>query len=258
MKRCLLIALASLVLLTLLPCSCQPATTPTRPKAAIIDQLHLLEPNPSFIEETRGILESGGFAVDLWQGEDITVDFYRRLPGYGYKLIVFRVHSGILLSLVHAQIVPSETTYLFTGETYDSARYVSEQLADRVSNALMTTEYPLVFAVNSAFISEDMQGSFDNAVILTMGCESLYHDDMAESFIQKGASAYLGWSSVVSLKYVDEATLSLLGRLCSDNMTVGQAVAGTMNELGYDPYFRAYLKYYPAGSGDGTIAGLIR
>jgi len=56
-------------------------------------------------------------AVDLWQGEQVTVDFYRQLPDLGYKLIVLRVHSGLLLALVHAhQVVPSETSYLFTGE----------------------------------------------------------------------------------------------------------------------------------------------
>ena len=81
---------------------------------------------------------------------------------------------------------------------------------------------------------------------------------MAEAFIKKGASAYLGWSGVVSLKYVDEATLSLLSNLCSANMTVEQGIDQTMTELGYDPYFHAYLKYYPVGSGSYTISELIK
>jgi hypothetical protein len=80
-------------------------------------------------------------------------------------------------------VVPSETTYFFTGETYNTAKYVSEQLTEQVSNALMTTEYPLVFAINSEFIKEEMKNSFDNTVILMMGCESHYLDDMAGAFI---------------------------------------------------------------------------
>ena len=167
MKRCLLLALVflALSLLAVAPVACRnPAGSPSQPKAAIIDQLYLLDPNPAFVAETTDVLESGGFAVDLWQGEEITVDFYRELPERGYSLIIFRVHSGILLSLLHAQIVPSETTYLFTGETYDKTRYQVEQLSDRVSNAMMTTEYPLVFAVNSDFIREDMEGSFDDTL----------------------------------------------------------------------------------------------
>ena len=260
MKRYFFVALIALFTTTFALASggCQPSSIPASPdRAAIIDQLYVLESNPAFVDKTREMLESYGFAVDLWQGEEVTVDFYRELPKLGYKLILFRVHSGLLLSLVQSQIAPSETTYLFTGENYTTTRYVSEQLTDRVSNAMMTTEYPLVFAVNSEFIREVMEGSFDNTVILMMGCESFYRDDMAEAFIKKGASAYLGWSDVVSLKYVDEATLSLLSNLCSANMTVEQGIDQTMAELGYDPYFHSYLKYYPADSGSYTISELI-
>ena len=178
-----------LALITLIPTSCSNSSVESQgaqAKAAIIDQLYLLEPNPEFIEKTSTILEAQGYEVDVWQGEEITVEFYRDLPKHGYKIIVFRVHSGLLLSLAHAQIVPSETTYLFTGEKYVTTRYTSEQLSDRVSNALMTTEYPLVFAINSDFIKKDMEGNFDNTAILMMGCESYFFNDMANAFIQRG------------------------------------------------------------------------
>ena len=261
MKRYIFIALVALTLILLASISCgnrSAESDNSQPKAAIIDQLYLLEPNPEFIEKTTENLMSYGFSVDLWQGEEITVEFYRNLPRYGYKLLVLRVHSGLLLALLHAQVVPSATTYIFTGETYTTAKYVSEQLTDRVSNALMTTEYPLVFAVNSEFIQNDLKGTFNDTIIIAMGCESHYYDDMAVAFMEKGASAYLGWSGIVSLDYVDEASLNLLGNLCTENLTVQEGVDKTMAELGYDPYFRAYLKYYPAGSGSQTIRELFK
>ena len=226
-------------------------------RAAIIDQLYLLESNPTFIAETTAILESYGFTVDLWQGEEVTVEFYRELPQHDYKLIVLRVHSGLLLALEESEIKPLETTYLFTGETYKTTKYVSEQLTDKVSNALMAEDFPLVFAVNSRFI-KDSKGNFDNTAIITMGCESYYFDDMATAFIEKGASVYIGWSTVVSLKYVDATTLDLLGNLCTENMTVAQGITETMAELGHDPYFHAYLKHYPSESGSKKIRELIR
>ena len=261
MKRFLFIALAVLILITPTLASCRHQSTESHSpqvKAAIVDQLHLLEPNDIFIEKTTEILESYGFKVDLWQGEEITVEFYRELPKRDYKLIILRVHTGLLLALVHAQIVPSSTTYLFTGESYTTTKYVSEQLTERVSNALMTTEYPLVFAVNSEFILNDMKEDFDDTVIIAMGCESYYFDDMADAFIQKGASAYIGWSSVVSLEYTDIATLDLINNLYAQNMTVKQGIDKTMAELGLDPYFHAYLKHYPAESGTQTIRELIK
>ena len=187
----------------------------------------------------------------------MTVDFYRVLPKLGYKLIVLRVHSGILLSLEESKIEPLEKTYLFSGETYTTTKYVAEQLTDKVSNAMMFEDYPLVFAVNSEFI-KDSKGNFDNTVIMAMGCESLYLDDMAAAFIEKGASVYIGWSTLVSLEYVDKATLDLLGNLCTENIMVAEGVAKTMAELGHDPYFHAYLKHYPPESGNKNLRELIK
>ena len=259
MKRYLFAALV--IFIALVPASYGCHSTEDRgskAKAAIVDQLYLLEPNPAFIEKTTAMLESYGFEVDVWQGEEVTVKFYQQLPRYGYKFIIFRVHSGLLLALVHSNVVPSETTYIFTGETYNTTKYVSEQLTERVSNALMTTEYPLVFAINSEFVRKEMKDNFDNTAILMMGCESHYLDDMAGAFVEKGASVYLGWSDVVSLEYVDDATLHLMGNLCTENMTVAEGVSKTMAELGFDPYFRAYQKYYPSRSGSHTVGELIK
>ena len=228
-----------------------------RDRAAIVDQLYILESNPSFIAGATRLLESYGFTVDLWQGNDITVDFYRKLPSLDYKFIVFRVHSGLLLSLEEEGVKPLPTTYLFTAENYTTTRYVAEQLTDKVSNAMMMENFPLVFAVNSAFI-EDAKGEFNNTVVLAMGCESYCYDDMPAAFVEKGASAYLGWNTIVSLEYVDKVMLDLLGNLCTGNVTLAQGIARTMADIGYDPYFDAYLKYYPAESGDKTVRELIR
>jgi len=257
----LFIALFIIILATpaLTSCGNQPAAShDLQPRAAIIDQLYLLEPNHAFIEQATTTLESHGFTVEVWHGENITVDFYRELPKYGYKIIVFRVHEGILLSLEGSQIVPSETTYLFSGETYTTTKYVSEQLTERVSNAMMSDEHPLVFAVNSDFLVNNMEGDFEDTVIISMGCESFYLDDMATAFIQKGASMYVGWSTIVSLKYVDAATLKLLSNLCREDIAVEQAISETMTEFGPDPYFHAYMKHYPAEKGDQTIKQLIK
>jgi hypothetical protein len=261
MKRYLTVVATVLTLVAMtIPSGCYhpPQDRSAQDKAAIIDQLCLLESNPAFIAEATAILESCGFTVDLWQGESVTVDFYRELPQRGYKLVLLRVHSGILLSLEESKVEPLEKLYLFTGENYTTTKYVSEQLTDKVSNALMAEDYPLVFAVNSEFIRKDARGNFDNTAIIAMGCESYYLDDMATAFIEKGASVYIGWSTVVSLEYVDKATLDLLGNLCTENMKVTPGIARTMAELGPDPYFNACLKHYPPESGNKNLGELIK
>jgi hypothetical protein len=81
---------------------------------------------------------------------------------------------------------------------------------------------------------------------------------MPEAFVEKGASVYVGWSDVVSLEYVDKVMLDLVDNLCTDNMTLAQGVSRTMADLGNDPYFDSYLKYFPAESGGMTVKELIR
>ncbi|MFC2007217.1 hypothetical protein ACFLVB_01270 [Chloroflexota bacterium] len=262
MKKYLLFILAVFVITSLMLTSCRDqveVSSNSQPKAAIVDQLYLLEPNPAFIEQASRTLESYGFTVDVWQGEEITVDFYRELPSYGYKLIIFRIHSGLLLTPVGSKVTASELTYLFTGEKYTTTKYVTEQLTERVSNALMSDDYPEIFAVNSEFISQELQGGgFTDAVILMMGCETYFFDDMAEAFVRQGASVYLGWSTWVSLEYVDKATLNLLDNLSAGNLTIERGIAEMMSEVGTDPYFEAYMKYYPAESGGQTIGELVK
>jgi hypothetical protein len=224
-------------------------------QAAIIDQLYLLEPNTSFINSATTILESRGYVVDLWQGSDITVDFYRKLPEMGYKLIIFRVHSGLLKNLNTNENNIQGTTYLFTAEEYSTVKYIKDQLTDKVSNALMSDKLPLVFAVSPVFI-KNSSGRFDNTVMIFMGCETSTLDDMPAAFIEKGASAYIGWSAVVSLEYVDKATLDLLGNLYAANLPLAKGIEKTMISQGKDPFFDAYLKYYPASSANQTIKEL--
>ena len=254
-----IITVVFILAIAVLPLSCHTPTQDNNDgnRAAIIDQLYLREPNPAFIAEATRILESYGFSVDVWQGAQITVDLYRKLPSLGYRFILLRVHSGLLISLENGKETQLDTTYLFTAENYTTTRYVTEQLTDKVSNAMMEENYPLVFAVNSEFI-KDAKGKFDHTVVLAMGCESYKYDDMPKVFIAKGASVYVGWTDVVSLEHVDRVTLDLLHNLCSDNMTLAQGISKTTADLGKDPYFDSYLKYYPAERGNMTVNELIQ
>lgn len=225
-------------------------------KAAIIDQLYILQPNQEFIAQATEILEAYGFKVDLYQGDEVTVDLYRLLPTYGYKLIIFRAHSGLVREEYTGTV--RELTFLFTAELYRQPKYPTEQLTDQLASAQMPGDYPYVFATNSKFITQSMRGQFDNTVIIMMGCSCLYYTDMAQAFFEKGASIYFAWSQSVGLRYVDEATINLISNLCNKKMTVEQALHNTIAEVGCDPDYGADLRYYPPMSGDKTIKQLIK
>ena len=224
------------------------------PRAAIIDQLYNLQPNPVFIDQVTQELKDYGFEVDLYQGDEITVEFYRQLPAYGHKLIVFRAHIG----LVAEDNEKFVETSLFTNELYSEWKHVKEQLVGRLTTATIDERHPVVFGVNSKFISESMNGKFDDTVIIMMGCSGVHLTDLATAFVDKGASAYLAWHATVDLHYVDRATPYLIEQLCSEKLTIKEAVYGTMEVIGSDPTYGALLKYYVPQNGDKTLAELIK
>jgi hypothetical protein len=233
--------------------------------AAIIDQLSSLQENDQFIANVTRELEDYGFEVDLYQGNNVTVDFYRQLPTYGYKLIIFRAHSGILEQ--DGEVIPR--TVLFTNEEYTESRYALEQVYEQLVMGGACQGCPMMFGITPEFVraqsvvgqATDMDGRFDDTVVIMMGCSGIAMDDMARAFVDKGASICLAWDRSVELYYVDNATPYLMNQLCSEELTIREAVANTMDFVGPDPNYGAELKCYydPAShNGDKTLEELIK
>ena len=250
----LLLTLLTTSLLFLSACSQAPSTPTEPPKAAIIDQLYSLQPNEAFISQVTKELEDYGFEVDIYKSDDVTVDLYRKLPSHGYKLILFRAHSGLLGR--EGEII--KRTCLFTNEPYSETKHVTEQLSDQLAMARIDENHPWVFGIGDRFVTQNMEGGFDNTVTIMMGCSCLYLDDLAQAFIDKGASCYLAWDATVDLGYVDEATSYLIKQLCIEKVTIKKAVTTTMNVIGPDPKYGAVLQFFPQPSGNKTLKELTQ
>ena len=216
--------------------------------AAIIDQLSSLQENEDFIGNVTRELEGYGFEVDLYQGGNITVEFYRQLPTYGYKLIIFRAHSGILERDGEVDL----RTVLFTNEPYIESAHVLQQVYGQLVMGGACEGCPMMFGITPEFVraqsvvgqGTDMKGRFDDTVIIMMGCSGIALLDLAQAFIDKGASVYLAWDRSVELYYVDDATPYLMRQLCSERLTIKEAVDSTMDVIGPDLAYGAELKYY--------------
>ena len=227
-------------------------------KAVIVDQLSSVRENETFIADVTEDLEDCGFEVDLYQGDNVTVDSYRQLGAHGYKVVIFRAHSGLLAE----NDVTQDRTVLFTNEEYSQVSHYTEQLNDQLVMARVGEGYPMVFGIPPKFIRESVEGRFDDAVVIMMGCSGLFVRDLAQAFVDKGASVYVGWNGSVELYYIDEATPYLIEQLCSGNRTIKEAVDNTMdvNAVGPDPEHGSGLEYYPtypSDIGDKTLWELI-
>jgi len=229
-----------------------PIPSQKQPKklAAIIDQLHDTIPNEYFQKNVQQYLELAGYQVDIYTTKDITVDFYKKLPSLNYKFIVLRTHSGEDLNY-------ENPTYLFTGEKYDSTKYINEQLSKHIGRAVPLTDSQLAeiggeaelttddmyFIVNSKLVDELMVGEFPKSTIVIAGCDVMKNTDLADALISRGASGVIGWESPISNFDNDRVILALLENILVNKMVIRDSISSVMQESASNLIYNAELVY---------------
>jgi len=216
--------------------------------AAIVDQLSLTQPNPEFVSSARGTLAEAGYIVDYFPGEQVTVELYRTLPERDYDVVILRVHAGITNEVDYASGESSKTEYvsLFTGEPYDANKYAGEQL-NRLGKARYYEGAPPLFGIGPDFVKYSMEGTFDDTLIVMMGCDGLRSQRTAEAFLDRGAGAFVSWSKPISASHTDAATDRLLELLLIDGLPTAEAVSQTAAEVGPDPEYQGELRVLESG-----------
>ena len=169
-----------------------PSQPPGPPKAAIVDQLSLTVPNPDFVAASTNLLEEAGYEVEYYEGQRVTVNFYKELPSRGFDLILLRVHSGVSreVDMATGEISQMEFVSLFTGEKYRQTLYLKEQ-QEQLVGAGRTPYDPdtSYFGVGPRFIEQSMKGNFNGSTIIMMGCDGLKTPITAQALIQEGKDA---------------------------------------------------------------------
>lgn len=220
-------------------------------KAAIIDQLGEEFQNLEFKESgmVANILKKAGFNVSYHGSKDVNVTFYRQLARSNYGLIILRSHSATRKG--------ESIVDLFTSEEFKEYKYLSDQ-----QNGLLTkgqyfwNREESYFAITPEFI-ENLDGYFPKSVVIAMGCNSLNETctEMAEAFIKKGATAYIGWTGLVETSHTDNETVKLLRMLLEKNKTVATAVDYVHPDYHFPPGSK--MTYYPKTIGSLRISDLV-
>jgi hypothetical protein len=219
--------------------------TPARPKAAIIDQTGFSFPTPEFLEQAQAYLEEAGYTVDRHPPEAVTVSFLASLPDQGYSLILFQTHASSQVLLPDDEKETDRYApgpFLFTTELYEQQRHLRLQLDDQVrASKLFYEDSPVLFAVGPRFVRRSMKGYFPDTVIIIGGCQSLTVPDLAEAFLERGASVVIGWDDMVNLPHNNEALLQLLEAMTVEGLPPHEAVEKAMVRVGPDPRYDSSL-----------------
>lgn len=201
------------------------------PKAAIIDGLYSLFPNPSFVQSVTGNLSAAGFKVDVFRGENVTINLLRNVNGY--KVLILRLHSAV---------GPDGFLYLFSGEPYSPTEYVFEQRSGSVRKGI-TDDRDEFFAINAAILGKENPSGLNDSTLILMGCNGTSDEMTIDVLLEQRVKTYISWSGKVGPAHTDEATMILVNALYIQKLNVGNAVAKTMTEVGPDPTFKSILEY---------------
>jgi len=250
-------------------------------RAAIIDQLDSEIPSEFFQIRATEYLEKGGYEVDLYTSEDITVDFYKNLPSLGYEFIVIRTHA------LEGR-TDNDSPKLYTSEVYSTDKYVNEQLFGIIDGAFLnprtavsaiidvsdlqetnrvevslrnsinlidwdsritTDEY---FVIGAKAVKDFMVGHFPGTTIMLGGCDTMSNTFLADSLLERGASSIIGWDKIVNAHDNDRAMLAVLEETFDNDVEIKQAVESVMDDFYFYYNNTAKLKYY-TGQTDSEI-----
>jgi len=215
---------------------------PSRPKAAIIDQLSSSQltvtsrfPNQTFVETAKELLYKRFPEVDYYS-DNATVDQYKSLPSLGYRLIIWRVHSAL---------DENHFIAICSSERYDSKKY-NQYSADQLTLCNITGDPNLYFAITPKFVEECMSGRFEDTIIVFMSCNGLKqgYTKTAETFVEKGVKAFISWDGWIGPSDNDHAITLLLDYLIRENNTISEAVYQIPSYFSQF-YGSSKLDYYP-------------
>jgi hypothetical protein len=236
---CVLILSISFFLWTSSTTSPQPAqqTTIEVPKAAILDGVYAGSQDLAYEQSLTKYLSIAGYGVDVFRGENVTIDLLRNIGGY--KVLILRLHSAIGSG--------GGFLYLFSGEKYTQSKYVQEQLSGAVREAI-TFENVSYFAINAVFLGENNPTGLKDSTIMLMGCNGTGSSYSIQRLLDRGVKAYIAWTGYVELSYSDETTLTLVKALYLERSSVQAAVEEAMKEVGTEPGYNSVLECYaPSG-----------
>jgi hypothetical protein len=210
-------------------------------RAALIDGLSEDAPNPSLTAEVSSLLRSAGYEVTIFNGSKVNVELFKNLPNMGFTLIIMRLHGGRI----------QQPIGLFIGsgifaEPFREGKYEYEYYSGYFLKGVAYIGGKEYFVITPAYVSEKFQGRFPDSVIIILSCYSMWDQVLASSFIERGASIFVGIDHKADVKYLDRVGLELIKNI-SQGVGIEEAVSKTMEKIGPDPSTGAKLLYIKRG-----------
>ena len=176
------------------------------------------------------------------------------------------------ISFYKNELSKYDVIYLFTHGTYKLKKHYlatgqkvgsnSSQILQKDKIGIMTCiekrngewVYIDYYMVSEEFIKDSYStGSFKGTFIYAASCQGLKTDmGLAEAFVSRGASVFVGWDDTNSIGHV---TASVLFPELLEGKNLSSAISNLSPNLVTDIIYKANLKYYPSTAGNFTLVG---
>lgn len=164
--------------------------------------------------------------------DEVTVDSVKNLGEY--DVIIWEGH-GAYNEELHSALVTGEDASIWDYWKMGSSYVVNDMLEHRVTTTTLK-DGPLHFVITSKFIDEYV-GSMQGALVFLGTCSSFKDDELANSFINKGAYAVFGYTDIVKPYYEMYSRAVLFNELTTKGeddqyKTIDEAYQNTYNKVG--------------------------
>lgn len=207
-------------------------------KAVLVDGIAFTDPNPKFTRSVKEILSKANITLDIYDGEEVTINLLRKIGGYG--LIILRLHSAI--------DERSRLLYIFSAEKFDSEEYELRYGENSLEYKLRAVRKGITFRNESYFaLRADLLGDLSDkglngSIVILMGCNGTNSQQIISNLFRRGVKAVIAWDGYVDLNHTDEITVELLKAVYEEHMDFCEAVEKVMDDGGADPLWKSKLE----------------
>jgi len=210
-------------------------------KAVLIDGIAFTDPDPEFTRSVEEILSKANITLDIYEGEEVTINLLRKIGGYG--LIILRLHSAIDEEY--------RLLYIFSAERFNETGYLEERETELTAIREGVPFYgnESYFALRADLLGDLSDKGLNGSIVILMGCNGTNSQQIIDNLFKRGVKAIIAWDGYVDLNYTDEITVELLKAVYEEHINFDEAVKKVMDERGADPTWNSRLEYLTSSGG---------
>ncbi len=204
-----------------------PSSTSTTNNKALI--LLPIDSVPKYkdesVDEIEAYLQQSGFSVEIYRDEDVTVDLMKTVSTYSFVYMATHGCVGLIGSEVMTGEVANSSTIALFWNLLKAGR------TSGLTIVMPPGTDKIYFGLNENFFDDYV---YPSTFVYMNACSSFKNDSLADTFLNNGASVYLGWDNSSFLGLSNFHNPEFFQELSIQDNTLGQA------------YNDIIANYYPA------------